>query len=112
VGLLVSRTKTIQKHVACGHEIRVRSWGSSEPVPRVDLQLDGVCLVVTGREHLGLLEAIARNLAYALRAPERRKKTTRLEIETTPEGAERLRSLVGEKLAGIRVLAVEPEPKR
>ena len=66
-------TKTIAKHEACGHVIRVRSWGSDAPVPRVDLTLDDVCLVVTGRENLGLIESIGSKLAYALRAPERKK---------------------------------------
>jgi len=67
-------TKTIAKHIAGAHVIRVRSWGPHEPVPRVDLLVDGVCLVVTGSEHRALLESIATKLAYALRAPERRKR--------------------------------------
>jgi hypothetical protein len=72
--------------------------------------LDKTCLAVTGAEHEGLLISIARNLAYALRAPERRKRPrARLEVSTTPEGAARLLALAGSTIAGLKVLDVEPK---
>jgi len=72
--------------------------------------LDKTCLAVTGAEHEKLLISIATNLAYALRAPERRKRPrARLEVSTTPEGAARLLALAGSTIAGLKVLAVEPK---
>jgi len=70
-------TKTVTKHQAGAHQVRVRDWGApvQEGLPhRVDLTLDGFCLVVMDVEKRPLLDAIAEQLAFALRAPERKKK--------------------------------------
>jgi hypothetical protein len=68
-------TKTVKKIQAAGHVIKVRDWGWSATQPRqVELNLDGFYLVVTGHENLPMLKTLADNLAFALKAPERKKK--------------------------------------
>jgi hypothetical protein len=65
----VSKPTKIEAH---GHVIKVRDWQGGSG--RSDLSLDGFYLVVVKTEERPLLESIAKNLAYALRAPERKKK--------------------------------------
>ena len=67
------RAKTIAKHEAHGHIVKV-----SRTPKHVDLTLDGHCLVITGADHEPLLTSIARNLVFALQAPERRKRLPRI----------------------------------
>jgi hypothetical protein len=63
--------KTIE---ACGHTIKIRDWGKTSGAPhRVSIELDGVGLLVMDHDALPALQSLATNLAYALRAPERRK---------------------------------------
>lgn len=67
-------SKTVKKLEACGHTIKVGDWGWSESGRRVDLALDGFCLLVTDHEKLPMVKSIAENLAFALKAPERKKR--------------------------------------
>jgi hypothetical protein len=68
------KTRTVKKITAAGHVIKVRDWGWSDTGHRVELNLDGFYLVVTDHESLPMLKTMADNLAFALKAPERKKK--------------------------------------
>jgi hypothetical protein len=72
------RTKTIQKLVAGPHTITVEDWGGWDDagVHRMSVTLDGFTLLVVNlSDHvpMTLVNSLAENLAYALRAPERKK---------------------------------------
>ena len=72
--------RTTLKLQAGEHTVKVRDWGWSDDTPhRVDLHLDGHCLVVTDKGNLKMVEAIAREIVYALKAPERKKGRRRVD---------------------------------
>ncbi|MHB8107770.1 MAG: hypothetical protein ACYDH4_10155 [Candidatus Cryosericum sp.] len=65
----------MKKIVANGHVVRVREWDGTCS-PWVEVTLDGFCLVVMPdtKHNRRLLDSMADSLAYALRAPERKKR--------------------------------------